>query len=140
MEIKLADNQKDFFALIQLRRDVFVNEQKVDINIEMDDYDLTALHFVVWENRQVVATCRLVVNEFQAKLGRMAIALPFRHRKIGSLLLAYVENYARENAIKKIIVAAQIQALDFYLYNHYLETSEIFYEANIAHKMVEKIL
>lgn len=140
MIIRIAKNQKEIFSLLKLRRLVFINQQKVDVNIEQDDDDIEAIHFIVLDQDKIIGTCRLVINQEKAKLGRMVVSEEYRHRNIGSSLLKFCEDYALENNIEKIIVAAQLEALDFYLKNGYLVNSQVFYEANIAHRMVEKFL
>ena len=140
MEIKIAETQAEFFGLIQLRKEVFVNQQQVDVNIEMDDEDLSAMHFVIRQDQQVIGTCRLVYHDDQAKLGRMAIATAYRHQHLGTQLLRYAEDQARRHGTSKIIIAAQLQALGFYLINGYSIISDSFIEADIEHKLVEKVL
>lgn len=141
MEIKIAETQKEFFGLALLRKNVFVNEQSVDINIEIDDYDQIATHFVVLDDSlQVIGTCRLVNNLEFYKLGRMAIDPLYRHNKLGTDLLLFVEDYVKSTPIQKIVLGAQLHALDFYLKNDYLIISDVFYEANIPHKLMEKNL
>ena len=140
MEIKTAKTQDEFFGLIQLRKDVFVNEQSVDVNLEMDTYDLSALHFIAVEKEEVIATCRLILKEGYGKLGRMAVKKEHRSLHIGSKLLAYAEKQVLANNIFIIKLEAQTHAIDFYLANGYKITSSIFFDANIPHRMMEKQL
>lgn len=140
MKIKIAETQREYFDLMFLRKEVFSNEQKVDINIEMDEKDREAIHFIGSRDEEIIATCRLVVDGTSAKLGRMAIAKSFRRQNLGRQLIAYVEDYAKKHNILKIVASAQIQALDFYLKNGYQIDSELFYEADIPHKTVYKKL
>jgi len=140
MDIKLATTQAEFFALVQLRKDVFVNEQSVDVNLEMDKEDLTAWHFIAVENGEVIATCRLVVHHRQGKLGRFAVAAPYRHRAIGSQLINFVEEQAKSSGLTEIILGAQTHAIDFYLANGYSVCSDVFDDAGIPHKMMNKKL
>jgi len=50
MVIKVADKQQEYFELMLLRRAVFVNEQNVDYNIELDEKDPDAVHFIGLED------------------------------------------------------------------------------------------
>jgi len=140
MIIKVAASQAEFFGLMQLRKNVFTNEQHVDVNIEMDEDDLTALHFVVLQDDQVIATCRLVLHYPHAKLGMMAVAAVYRHQNIGSQLLSFAEANIKAAGFKTVSLGAQIQALEFYLHNGYQVCSAVFYDADIPHKMMEKNL
>ena len=138
MEIRVAQTQQDFFGLIHLRKDVFIREQNVDIDLEMDEEDRSALHLVALKNGRVIGTCRLVIHNDQAKLGRMAVAKDYRRQAVGSKLLLYAEEKARCLGVKKLLIGAQLQALAFYLRHAYKITSELYYDAGIAHKMLEK--
>lgn len=140
MKIKIAQKQDELVSLLLLRKDVFINEQKVDYNLEFDNYDKSATHFIVLDNDNVIATCRIIDCGNSYKLGRFAVAKEYRKNKIGSKLLSYVENYARNNNIEYIELGAQIAAQNFYQQNGYKVTSETFYDANIPHKMMAKKL
>ena len=141
MEIKKADCQSEFFGLMQLRKDVFVHEQQVDIDLEMDEQDLNAWHFVALDAEKVIATCRLILIDDYAKLGRMAVLPTYRHKQVGSQLITYAEKTARSYKIRKLVMEAQVQAIPFYLSNGYrVVADEIIMDANIEHKLMEKLL
>ena len=59
MKTKFAETQADFFRIVRIRTEVFVIEQQVDLHIEQDQDDETALHWLV-ENEagEAVACCR----------------------------------------------------------------------------------
>lgn len=59
MKTKFAETQADFFRIVRIRTEVFVIEQQVDLHIEQDQDDDTAMHWLV-ENEagEAVACCR----------------------------------------------------------------------------------
>jgi len=68
MKLKLAQTQSDFFRIVRIRTAVFVEEQHVDIKIEQDAQDDTALHWLVEDDDgQAIACCRGLA-EGEAKL------------------------------------------------------------------------
>ncbi len=140
MKVKIANQQNEFFGLMLLRKEVFVNEQNVDINIELDELDITATHFVAIDQEKVVGTCRIVIKDDYCKLGRMAVSKEYRSKGVGRKLIQNAEKTVKEMGIKKIALSSQSHALEFYLKNDYKIISEVFYEANIAHQTVEKLL
>ena len=62
-------------AALDLRREVFVGEQRVPLHEELDHHDAGALHLVAVRDGAVVGTCRLVASGDTVKLGRMAVVI-----------------------------------------------------------------
>ena len=61
-------------GLRALRLEVFVQEQGVPEEKELDALDEAALHVIAWDGREVVGTGRLVLLfDGEAQIGRMAI-------------------------------------------------------------------
>ena len=140
MEIKKASTQKDFFGLVQLRTEVFVLEQKVDIQIEQDIKDFTAIHYIVWDNNEAVGCLRILDEEEYAVIGRVAVKKSRRKEKIGYALMRAIENDPFIKSKGKISLHAQRSAENFYIKCGYKIASEPYIEAGIEHVMMEKIL
>lgn len=140
MEIKKASTQKDFFGLVQLRTEVFVLEQKVDIQIEQDIKDFTAIHYIVWDNNEAVGCLRILDEEEYAVIGRVAVKKSRRKEKIGYALMRAIENDSFIKSKGKISLHAQRSAENFYIKCGYKIASEPYIEAGIEHVMMEKIL
>lgn len=125
---------------IEIRTEVFVKEQGfVD---EFDDFDAKSWHIVVYENSLPIATGRAYEEAPQIwHLGRVAVKKEWRSKKIGSHLLAALENKIREEGGKKVILLSQYDKKGFYLKNGYKEESpEIVYEEGYPHIKLYKIL
>lgn len=101
-------------AAFNLRREVFVWEQKVPEEDEMDDYDLTATHFVAIEQGEVVGTLRLIFLDEHVKIGRVAVRHSFRGRGIAKALLRTAMNYATQKGHVRFYLGAQSDKLGFY--------------------------
>lgn len=101
-------------AAFNLRREVFVWEQKVPEEDEMDDYDLTATHFVAIEQGEVVGTLRLIFLDEHVKIGRVAVRHSFRGRGIAKALLRTAMNYATQKGHDRFYLGAQSDKLGFY--------------------------
>lgn len=140
MEIKKASTQKDFFGLVQLRTEVFVLEQKVDIQIEQDIKDFTAIHYIVWDNNEAVGCLRILDEEEYAVIGRVAVKKSRRKENIGYTLMRAIENDPFIKSKGKISLHAQRSAENFYIKCGYKIASEPYIEAGIEHVMMEKIL
>jgi predicted GNAT family N-acyltransferase len=140
--VRPARGADEVRAALVLRHEVFVVEQGVPLEEEIDAHDETdALHLVaVDDDERVVATCRLVAEGETVKLGRMAVAASARGRGIASRLLAEGEARARALGARRIALAAQTGALALYERAGYTPYGERFMDAGIEHLMMEKRL
>jgi predicted GNAT family N-acyltransferase len=137
--VRVARSQGDFFQLIRLREEVFVVEQEVPIEIELDQDDDRAIHFIARAGQDVVGTARLVVEERVGKIGRMAVRKRWRGRGIGRKLVDLIKKVSNEMDLSELILHAQEQAIPFYERLGFSVEGKRFKEAGIWHrKMVSK--
>lgn len=129
--ISIADWQNDRDRLSQIRRTIFIEEQNVPEELEWDDDDETATHFLVTRNDEVIATARLKPD---GQIGRMAVIEMYRNKGIGSQLLHFVIQTATRLKLKQVYLHAQTSAIHFYEKQGFITNTEIFYEANIPHR------
>ncbi len=140
MELKVAESQIDFFNLMHIRSSVFVNEQQVPIDIELDAQDYQATHLLLMDGAIPVGCCRIITQGRTAHLGRIAIDKAYRHQGLGRLLMEKTEVYVTQHRYQQIDLNAQIQAQGFYEALGYHSIGDIFSEANIDHvRMVKAI-
>lgn len=118
-------------SLIAIREQVFIQEQKVPAELELDEYDATAVHLLAYnETDEAVGTVRLLKD---GHIGRMAVLPQVRGRGIGSQLLNEVINLAKTQGLHEVYLYAQTQAVPFYLKHHFQPVGKEFMEAGIAH-------
>lgn len=127
---------------VAIRQDVFILEQGVPREIELDTHEKECLHFVLYtEKDESIATCRLLhVNSTNAKIQRMAVKKKFRGHSYGRLLIEEVEKIAKEKKYTIITLGAQVTAVGFYETLGYQKNGEPFIEANIEHSPMDKKL
>jgi predicted GNAT family N-acyltransferase len=130
-------------AAHELRRRVFLGEQKVDAKDEFDEHEATSTQMVALDGGTVVATCRL--REYgeggrDVKLERMAVERDLRGSGVGAALLAGAEDHCRQLGTRRVVVHAQTQARGFYASNGYEPEGELFMEAGIEHIRMSKAL
>ena len=67
-------------ACFAIRNTVFVQEQQVPLDLEMDEFDAMALHFIARKNQEAIGTARVVFKDSgaTAKIGRVAVLKPAR--------------------------------------------------------------
>ena len=139
-EVRPARDAAEVGAALALRHAVFVVEQHVPLDEEIDEHDGRALHLVAVDDGAVVGTCRLVVEGETVRLGRLAVAGDSRRRGIASRLIAEAEARARALGATHVALAAQTGALRLYSRLGYTAYGERFMDAGIEHVMMDKRL
>ena len=80
-----------------IRKAVFVEEQAVPLELEMDEYDDIALHFLLRGPDQTpLATARLLDKHGLAKIGRVAVVKEARGQRLGLMLMRFVLEEAQK--------------------------------------------
>lgn len=137
----VAQDAPDMAICFAIRREVFVLEQFVPEDLEYDDYDRTATHFLVKVNGAPVGTGRLRYVDGKAKIERFAIRKSYRGKRIGYALMEFMMAHIRKEAkAGKIILSAQEQAIPFYTSLKFTIVSEEYMEAGIPHHDMELVL
>ena len=139
-EVRAARYQREVDAALALRYEVFCVEQGVSLDDELDGRDGEALHLVVVDDDRVVGTCRLLAEDADVKLGRMAVAPSHRGRGLAAELLTEADARARELGARRIVLAAQLTAQAVYERVGYAPYGEAFLDADIEHVMMGKAL
>jgi predicted GNAT family N-acyltransferase len=137
--VKTVSCEKELEQALRIRIRVFVREQGVPAEIELDDDDKRAVHFLAAVGRRTVGTARLVMRGDNAKIGRMAVLKSHRRKSIGQKLLSRAIMSAKKQGARKIYLHAQIAVIGFYESAAFRCVGPVFDEAGIAHrKMVLK--
>jgi predicted GNAT family N-acyltransferase len=140
IEIRQADTGADLDAALALRHEVFVDEQGVPLDMDVDGRDGEATHFLALDDGRVIGTCRLLLDGTRVRLGRLAVARAARRRGVGRALLQRCEEWARERGAAEVVLAAQTDACALYQRAGYVPRGERFSEADIEHVMMDKRL
>lgn len=114
-----------------VRLEVFVNEQRVPIELEQDAEDPAAHHWIALCGERCVGTVRLTSS---GHLGRLAVLPPWRRQGIGALLTGVVVDYARSSGARSVDLNAQVHAIPFYERLGFVVDSDEFLEAGIPHR------
>jgi predicted GNAT family N-acyltransferase len=97
-----------------LRREVFVREQRVPPEVELDAYDLTATHVVAIDDGDVVGAMRIVFLPEHVKIGRVAVARHARGHGIARAMMEFAMAHARARGETKFYLTAQIDKVGLY--------------------------
>ena len=118
-----------------IRTEVFVDEQKIPIEMEWDEADASAVHAVAFNRLgQPLATGRLLQHAPRvARIGRMASVRALRGSGIGREVLDALMQAARQRGDVEVLLHAQTSAAAFYARAGFTPRGPVFDEAGIAH-------
>jgi len=135
--IRIADWDKDREQLTTIRRLVFIEEQNVPEEMEWDEFDAAASHFLAFNKNQAIACARLKAD---GQIGRMAVLAEYRNKRTGKKLLQFVLQEAIAQNFKTVYLHAQQTAIAFYEKQGFIVRGDVFFEAHIPHQeMLKKI-
>jgi predicted GNAT family N-acyltransferase len=119
----------------RIRTEVFVEEQRVPLEMEWDEADETAVHAVAYNRLgQAIATGRLLPSDNgTAKIGRVAVSRVLRGSGVGRLVMDALMEAARRRGDRRIVLHAQCTAEAFYRGMGFAPHGAVFEEAGIAH-------
>ena len=135
IKIRIADWSTDSEALSDIRRQVFIEEQKVPEDMEWDGLDESSSHYIALLNGKTIGCARLKPD---AQIGRMAVLSGYRGRGIGSGLLHLIFKDAAKKNMQTLYLHAQVDAIPFYEKHGFSVRGKTFFEANIPHREMYK--
>lgn len=140
MHTIIATSTRDIQAAFKIRKEIFVNEQNVPIEEELDRYDAIATHFLLYLNNNPIGAgrCRKLNNALKAE--RICILQSFRKLGAGRHLMQYIEDYAIKENIHYLKLDSQTHAIGFYQSLNFRTVSEEFLDAGIPHVTMIKHL
>ena len=120
----------------RIRFRVFVQEQGVPREIELDDQDAQCVHALAFDEKGLaIGTGRLLPD---AHIGRMAVLEEHRRHGVGTLLLNRLIEAARQRGERQVLLSAQVHAAAFYRRHGFEPMGEIYEEAGIPHRAMRK--
>ncbi|MFT3896294.1 MAG: GNAT family N-acetyltransferase [Thermomonas sp.] len=136
--VSAADYARDGDALRAVREAVFVREQGVPLELELDAQDPDCLHVLARDaGGRPIGTGRLTPAR---TLGRMAVLPEWRGKGVGAALLDALTAIARERRWRAIELHAQADAIGFYARHGYLPFGPRYMEAGIEHQSMRRAL
>ena len=135
MEILLKSwNEAEVDAFL-VRQEVFILEQGVPAELELDELDSSAAHVLAYQDAHCIGTGRLVnLSAKQAQIGRMAVLAKFRGKGIGKQILQKLVDLAASQGAQGIILHSQVSAIPFYGKLGFQAQGDVYEEAGIPHR------
>ena len=136
-KIKTATWPDDQSTLKAIRFEVFVEEQKVPAEEEIDAHDPVSIHAIAWTDGKAAGCGRLLPD---GHIGRMAVRKPYRGLGVGAFVLQHLIDRARQRGDHEVVLSAQTHAMGFYeKFGFKVEGGE-YLDCNIPHRDMRKIL
>lgn len=133
MYIKWKKGFTDFEDAYSVRRQVFILEQNVPEDIEVDGFDSVAEHIVIYDAERPIATGRMFPKGDSVILGRICVLREYRGMDLGRILMERMLEKAEVMGPKEIKLDSQLYAIEFYRRFRFRERGGIFKDAGIDH-------
>jgi predicted GNAT family N-acyltransferase len=137
IESKICDykgNEKD---ICNIRFKVFVDEQNVPEELEIDGLDDEAKHVLAYLDDEPIGTGRILID---GHIGRVAVLKKYRGLGIGKSIMKELIDWAQKNNLEKLWLSSQWHAHSFYLDLGFVCEGEVYEEAGIEHIKMNRAL
>jgi predicted GNAT family N-acyltransferase len=138
--VKVVETDKELEDAFSVRRTVFVDEQNVPEEEEIDQFESSSTHFVAYENGQPIAAGRFREVDGYGKVERICVLKEYRKSGAGKAIMETIESFAQENGFSTLKLNAQTHAIPFYSRLNYEVISDEFMDAGIPHRTMKKSL
>lgn len=133
--VTIATSVDDRERCFRLRREVFVDEQHVPIELEIEDDEDHYTHLLLRDEAgAVVATARLAILDDAAKAQRVAVAKAMRGKGAGAAVMQALHDEARRHGRTRVVLSAQVTAIPFYERLGYVASGPVYDDAGIPHR------
>jgi predicted GNAT family N-acyltransferase len=141
IKVIAIESPADMQRALAIRRRVFIEEQNVPEEIELDADDGHAFHALAILDGVAIGCGRMLDHgDREVKIGRMAVLREFRGTGVGAHILRFLIDRARARGLRRAILHAQLTAEGFYLKEGFNPVGGVFDEAGIAHRKMERDL
>ncbi len=138
VKISITEDRKTCF---RLRFEVFVEEQGVPVEEEIDALDDTATHLLAVLDDSPIGTARIVFDADTAKIGRVCVTKAGRGTGLGKALIEKAVQIAQETpGVTRAKLGAQVHALGFYEKLGFAAFGPVYDDAGIDHRDMELAL
>ena len=135
IEITKISSQNDMDDCFHIRTKVFVEEQNVPLDEEMDGHDKDADHYLLRLKGKATATARVRILGDVAKIERVAVLKSERGLNIGRKLMEFIMADIQKNKTVTLMkLGAQVQVIPFYENLGFISHGDEFLDAGIKHR------
>lgn len=140
MNVEIVTTKEQLQDAFKVRRQVFVEEQQVPEEEEIDQYDNECTHFVLYDQEMPIGAGRFRNLDGIGKVERICVLSSSRGTGAGILIMDKIEQYAKQHNYSALKLNAQTQAIPFYDKLGYEIISDEFMDAGIPHRTMKKYI
>jgi hypothetical protein len=133
----ICDYKSNIEDICAIRYEVFVDEQNVPEELEIDGLDGEAKHVLAFVDGVPIGTGRILDD---GHIGRVAVLKDYRGFGIGKLIMKELIKWAQDITLKKVWLSSQWHAHSFYLDLGFVCVGDIYKEAGIDHIKMYRVL
>ncbi len=140
MKFQIVDHgSTEYYQALALRDEVL----RAPLGLFFSGEDIRSekdyLHFISSFEGRVLATAQMLpIEKGIYKMRQVAVDFEFQSQGLGSKLIEFIENWAVNNSIDKIVLHARETAVEFYEKRCYEIIGDVFTEVGIPHFFMEK--
>lgn len=135
--IRVSD---DIDAALEIRRRVFVEEQGITLEEDIDGRDPDAIHLLALDGDRPVGTARILISGEVGKIGRVAVLAEARGRGMGQALVLFAVEELTRRGCSRAALGAQTYAVGFYEALGFAAIGPEFVDAGIPHREMVRAL
>ncbi len=114
VDVRPARTPEEISKALEIRRQVFVVEQGIGSDLDVDGLDSRCLHVLAWLGELAIATGRLRVEGETGVLARIAVLPKHRGRGVGRLVVSKLEELAKGQALNRLELHPHLHLEGFY--------------------------
>ncbi len=138
VEIRLAENDRERADAFAVRHRVFVEEQGVDEDLEYDEHDAEATHFVAYDDGEPIGRPDFGRSRASVAKSNESRSSSRAGEGIGRALMETLEDEAESRGLSSFILHSQTRVAEFYRRLGYERCGPEFEEAGIPHVEMQK--
>jgi predicted GNAT family N-acyltransferase len=134
LSLRIATSEEDVLKVLVVRGIVFIEEQKVDWEGEIDEFEKTSTHILGEVDGQPVATGRLRhLEDGWVKVERIAVRPRWRGKGYAKEVVSFMLDHAGTRGAEKFKMHAQVYLEEFYREFGFQREGDVFVECGIDH-------
>jgi Predicted acyltransferase len=132
---KLIKGNEDISDVINLRKEVFCDEQGYSHEEEFDELDLTAVHVLMCGSDNTVIGCGRILDENNNifRLGRICIKKSYRSQHLGHNLMRFMIDFVKKQGALSILIGAQERVKGFYETFGFVPFDDVYMDGHVPH-------
>jgi predicted GNAT family N-acyltransferase len=133
LTIREVWDEASFECVLQLRDEVFVDEQQLTDDARNDPDDIDSFHYLAFRDGQPVGTGRLTMFGREAQVAWVAVRADERGTGVGKAIMEAIIERAYNESASYVMLNAQTHAIEFYRRLGFELVGTEFYMGGIGH-------